>query len=137
MRNLPSSGAYLEIMGSTRKGGIQMKFDDLKKVVVTLALAITFLVGLGIGDNAKAQGRRDYQRLENQSLERTERLNRERANSVRLPGPARARENIKVTRGLQREQKLRMGYERQRRADQERQRAIRNAETTNAHTIWH
>lgn len=55
-----------------------MKFDKLKKVVVTLALAITFLMGLGIGDNAQAQGRRDYERFERERIERVRRLDHER-----------------------------------------------------------
>jgi hypothetical protein len=62
-----------------------MKYDKLKKAVVTLALAVTFIVGLGLGDSAQAQGRRWENRRdrierirERERLERIRRLDHQR-----------------------------------------------------------
>src|SRR5262245_55313408 len=66
-------------MESTRRSR-HMKFDKLKKAVVTLALAMTCIMGLGIGDNAQAQSRRDWDRHDRARIERFE---RERLDRIR------------------------------------------------------
>jgi hypothetical protein len=56
-----------------------MKYDKLKKAVVTLALAVTFMVGLGLGESAQAQGRHWGNRHD-----RIERIReRQRLNAIR------------------------------------------------------
>lgn len=58
-----------------------MKYEQLKKAVITLALTVMFLMGLGIGDNARAQGhheRFDHERFERERLERIRHLDHER-----------------------------------------------------------
>ncbi|MBO0799922.1 MAG: hypothetical protein J2P31_13970 [Blastocatellia bacterium] len=52
-----------------------MKYDKLKKVVVTSALALMFLLGLGIGNSALAQNHRGNDHRDNEKFER-EKLDR-------------------------------------------------------------
>jgi hypothetical protein len=62
-----------------------MKYDKLKKAIVTMALAVTFMVGLGLGESAQAQGGRwgnRHDRIERirerQRFERIRRLDHQR-----------------------------------------------------------
>jgi hypothetical protein len=62
-----------------------MKYDKLKKAIVTMALAVTFIMGLGLGKSAQAQGWRwenrhnRIERLrERQRFERIRRLDHQR-----------------------------------------------------------
>src|SRR5215210_6616663 len=71
----------------SREGG-NMKYDKLKKGIVSMALAGSFIFGAGVANDALAQGRWDYRRSqveerrererERQMLERIRRMDRDR-----------------------------------------------------------
>jgi hypothetical protein len=85
VRRLPFSKAFLKRIRIKQEKEAKMTYDKLKKAVVTLALGVTFMVGLGLSDSAQAQAqswRGRHNRIERvrerASLERLRRLDFQR-----------------------------------------------------------